>query len=305
MNIDEFVDDSLQGMRYADNPALSVVWSVLNRGLNVDALLELYKAIDPGERRPDVSNCDSIAFGFDTNAMYRLGLNGTRGADSIDYLRTQHSGPVVLPGQAIQELWNNLLAGVEPQAKQLRKRFDDLKESVEAIGQRLGEPGEAAVAAIDALLAAHGEWVDPASMGTFGGTLEALLAVANCHFVPRADFYELARVRHETKTPPGFRDPATNHGDFYLWADFLYGVANCDMTSVEAVVLVTNDVKSDWSRHGVPHPILTAEARAVGHVPFDLWTLSKFQGYVSRANTSPEEPGTRMLSTVGDSDEEV
>ena len=41
------------------------------------------------------------------------------------------------------------------------------------------------------------------------------------------------------------------------------------------VVLLSYDQKIDWSRAGLPHPILVAEVHALLNVPFEIWTLEK------------------------------
>lgn len=256
--------------------ALERVWRVLNRLDPIDSLEELRNGLEP-LRRPPLATGALLALGFDTNALFRLGL-GAQGADSLDYLRTLHKGPILVPGQSVQEVWNNLLAAVEPQAKKLRRRFEELEVEMRAIGQNLGESGSAVREAIEELRRVHGDWIDPASQSAFGSTLDVLLAVGKTAYVPRDRFAEIARIRRDTKTPPGFQD-VIGYGDFFIWADFLYGLALSDTSSLQGIVFVTNDTKSDWSRNGVPHPILVAEALAIAPVPFRLWTLQEFQAF--------------------------
>ena len=60
----------------------------------------------------------------------------------------------------------------------------------------------------------------------------------------------------------------------------LIGVAKADLGSVDAVVMVINDPKSDWSMNGIPHPVLVSEARAVSAKGFRPWTVDKFHAHV-------------------------
>jgi hypothetical protein len=256
--------------------ALQRVYNVLNRYVPVPALEELRNGLDPA-RRPALGADTAFALGFDTNAAYRLGI-GARGADALDYLRAKHRGPVVVPGQTVQEIWNNLLSAVEPKAKRLRKKFEELESEIQAADQTLGASGELVREAIDELVRTHGDWIDPASQAAFDDTLDVFSKVGVASQVPRSDFARLAEIRKATKTPPGFHD-SVGYGDFFVWADFLYGVSSADESTYSAVVFVTNDVKPDWSRNGVAHPVLVAEARAVRDVPFRLWTLDEFRAF--------------------------
>lgn len=266
-----------------DDPELVAVWRVLNRTTAIQALQELLDGLDRGrDRQPAADDPRPIAFGFDTNAIFKLGL-GKHGPDAIDYLRTQHTGPILVPGQAVQEVWNNLLAAVQPKGKSLLQSFRDFKNKAAAIDLPHGESERAFEDALVAMSEEYEEWLDPKSQEVLGDTLE-VLGKGNCCYVPRAEFLDLARARHETKTPPGFRDTAQNHGDFFVWADFLYGLAQSDLSGVKAIVLVTNDEKPDWSRAGVAHPVLTAEARAIGGAPFSLWTTKQFFNFVSQGS---------------------
>lgn len=266
--------------RFGDT-GLQTVWNALNRSSNAELLEELYNGLAQKDRRPQLPLEARLAFGFDTNAIFRLGL-GPQGADAIDYLSKRHDGPVIIPGQAVQEIWNNFLAGVEPKAKGVAKKLAELESEMQAIGQELGPLGAAAKDAIQQLIDSHGDWTDPGALAVFDGTLKTLLGVAKVSHVPRDEFYKLALVRKETKTPPGFRDDARNFGDYFIWADFLYGLATTDLSSVDAVVFVTNDQKQDWSRNNVPHPILVSEARLVTGKEFRLWSLETFRAHAKK-----------------------
>ena len=262
------------------------VWEVLNRTVTITALDELRAGMGESLQREPIEDSARILFGFDTNAIYRLGLNGTAGAEAVDYLRQQHQSPLILPGQAVQELWNNVLAAVEPQAKKMRQAFGAVEREMNAIDEEIGPRGEQAKKAIQDFLDAHGDWIDPDSQRTFDGTLDALSSVASVPYVPRTEFAELGRVRKQTKTPPGYQDESANYGDFFVWADFLLGVANADPSTFDAVIFVTNETKSDWRRNDVPHPILVAEVRVIAPVPFGLWDVTGFQKFVKRLSNS-------------------
>ncbi|MFD8248472.1 PIN-like domain-containing protein [Nocardia sp. NPDC059691] len=262
-------------------PELMRVWSVMNRSSEISALDELYNGLDQPKRRPGLSGNTRIAFGFDTNAIYRIGLNGTRGDNAVDYLR-QNKGPVIIPGQVIQETWNNALSGVQPKASKVRKKLEELRQEMAGIGQHTGELGERVQDALEDFTRLHGQWIDPDSAKNFDRTLSVLRDVAATSYVPRLQFYQLAKVRKETKTPPGFKDDASNYGDFFVWADFLYGLAKVEPTDIDAVVMVTNDKKPDWSRGGVAHPLLVAEAVSISGVPFRLWDLNDFEAHATK-----------------------
>lgn len=270
-------------VRFASTPfgdvALDAVWNALNRTSDTRSLEELHRGLSEKDRRPPLAADAKIAFGFDTNAIFRLGL-GTQGANALDYLTERHVGPVIIPGQAVQEIWNNFLAGIEPNAKIVSKKLTDLEVALGTITQELGPQGAAAKTAIQALIDSHGDWTDPKALSEFDGTVAALLSVSKVSYVPRDEFYRLGQIRKETKTPPGFRDEAKNFGDYFIWADFLYGVAQADLSAIDAVVLVTNDQKTDWSRNKVPHPVLVSEAQAVAGKEFRLWTLDIFHTFV-------------------------
>lgn len=260
-----------------DDASLDLVWKVLNREVEIDAVRFLRESV--GRRdRTDPTPEQRTAFGFDTNALYRLGL-GKNGANAIDYISALHKGPLLIPGQAVQELWNNQLAGVPTLAKGIGGKFDELCKEVEKLGQSFGDLGSEVKSAIDALAREYSHLYDPAALESFHETITVFESRAAARFVPRDRFAALAEVRNSTKTPPGFKD--VGNGDFYIWADFLYGLAESG-GEFDVSILVTNDVKPDWSRNGFPHPILMAEAEAVSGKPFSIWTLPEFHGYVQK-----------------------
>lgn len=279
----------MRNRRLSERPRADVhvkrLLTYLDRHETLNSLEALYEALDARNRIASFMPSGAFAVGFDTNAAFRLGLNGSKGTDAVDYLRARHQGPLILPGQVLQEIWNNSLEGLDPKAKKIAKALEALKSEASGIGQELGELAEAAENAISKLVASHGDWIDPSARATFERTLEVFREKATVAHVPRSAFHAIAQTRHDTKTPPGFRDPAGNNGDFFVWADFLLGTLRTMTEDLEAVVFVTNDTKKDWSRNGVPHPVLVAEARAIVDRPFHLWTVERFQEFAASQMT--------------------
>lgn len=248
---------------------LRAVWDVLNRTVPVDPLPSLHGALSA---RGESADPIRFALGFDTNAMFFFG-RGKRGSDIADYIRTRHTSPIVVPGQTIQEIWKNHLVALRPKTKELQELMKKLEAEAEKLEYKFAAEGEVVKEAIDALVDTHGDVVDGAVLDEFRLALEALMAKAEVTYVPRAEFAALAEARRRTKTPPGFEDGGD--GDFYVWSDFLYGLKRADPMSFDEVVLVTNDVKKDWSRAGIAHPVLSAEVEALIGKPFRLWTVER------------------------------
>lgn len=263
--------------RPSSGAPLERVFRVLNRETTIDSLEELRAGLIDGDR-VGVDTSKPFALGFDTNAFFRLGLS-KNGPAAVDYVSGAHTGPVIIPGQAIQEIWNNSLSVVQPQASVIKKKFDDLSLEISKLDQSLGPSAQTVSDAVQDLKEFHGSWIDPGAKKNFKDTTVAFSRVATSPYVPRLMFDALARIRKETKTPPGFLD--SGFGDFFLWADYLYGLAKVNEQYAGAV-LVTNDVKHDWSRSDVEHPILVAEVFALTGVPFQLWTLRRFQEFAAK-----------------------
>ena len=245
--------------------------SVFNRRTNIDALRALVDALDPKQAEVSLSN---TALGLDANVFLRL-ADHNKSALVVDYLSGIHKAPLILPGQAVQEFWNNQTEAVATVSKKLESNFKNFKNAVESIDDDFGEY----LAKIETLLSEfsseHGSVYEEATVKKTALVMDNLQASAVATFCPRIPLLELAAHRNKTKTPPGFKD--SGDGDFFIWADFLYGLRNMQHQGMkfDRAVLVTNDTKKDWSRDGVAHPILAAEAYALLEVPFETWTLKQ------------------------------
>lgn len=103
--------------------------AILSREVALPALPDLVSAMQQkGLDRP----LEKVAIGLDANVFLTLGGHA-RGAEVADYLATQHSGPLILPGQVIQEFWNNQLAAVDTLYASVKKRLDPLKLEISKI----------------------------------------------------------------------------------------------------------------------------------------------------------------------------
>jgi hypothetical protein len=261
------------------NDDQDAVFRVLNRETPIAALDALVGALDPADEDWPVS---SLAIAIDTNVFLRMAVHSDS-EDIIDYLVTKHLAPIILPGQAIQEFWNNQLVAVDTVAKGLKKDFEKFKKSVQSIDDDFGNFSQDIEDLLDKFQNEHGHVYDAATVHKTRSLLDALRDRALVPFVNRSRFQVLADHRHRTKTPPGFED--LRNGDFFVWADFLLGLkqAHAEGSEYEHSVLITNEKKVDWIRNGVAHPVLTAEATAVGGVPFAIWSLDKLAASISAA----------------------
>ncbi|TDD89531.1 hypothetical protein E1293_04795 [Actinomadura darangshiensis] len=255
--------------------------AVLNRQSPVDAIAALTQAVQKAPK-PSVS-LNEVALGFDASVFLRLATE-KRSVEILDYL-IQHAAPLVIPGQAIQEFWNNQLNVVDTVGTTLRKRFDSLAVEAKKIDSRFGDFEDEVLKMLERFQRQFGYIYDENVGDSVTRMLEILQSKSCCSFVPRDRFICAAQIRNSTRTPPGFKD--AGDGDFYVWADFLFGLLVHESEpggqNFKQVVLLTNDRKADWSTHGMPHPILTAEVRTLFDVPFDVWDLEKFGSEVRKS----------------------
>lgn len=261
-------------------PELSDVWRILNRDTEVPTLPSLHAALQA--TATPLGGVSPVAIGFDTGALLRLGF-GSSGPDILDYLGGRHSGPLIVPGQTLQELWSNQLVATLPYAKMLQTKLSELLSEAGKLDHQFGEKGDLVKSAIDALVEEYNHTFGSPAQESLLRTLQVLRdREAIVRYVPRFHFRELARVRSETRTPPGYKDPRDT--DFFVWADFLYGLRSADTDSLEGVAFVTEDFKDDWSRNGIAHPILSSEVHGIIAKPFALWSIRHLKEYVdSRA----------------------
>ena len=255
----------------------TAVFRILNRESHIEALDALVAALDPPVNNGPVS---SAAIAIDTNVFLRIASH-SRSEDIIDYLVSNHKAPIILPGQVIQEFWNNQLAAVDTVAKKLSNDFNNFKKSVQSINDEFGSFSEEIGSLLDNFHDIHGHVYEAETVIKTRKMLDALRGRALVPFVNRTRFQALADHRHQTKTPPGFQD--ARNGDFFVWADFLLGlrVANAEGFKYEHSVFVTNEKKVDWIRNSVAHPVLSAEAAAVSGVSFTIWSLDQLAENIS------------------------
>lgn len=250
---------------------------LLSRETGLPALDALIYAYRP---EPREINLATSAIVLDSSAFLRLGAQ----ADVIDYLNSKHQAPVILPGQAIQELWNNNLNVADSIATGITKRFDELKKEILKVDETFQGFADRFAALIDEFRESFGYAYDGGTVRRTMSLFEVLKENAVISYVRRDRFVEVAAQRKRTKTPPGFKDDLD--GDFFLWLDMLDSllIARSRNIAFEHVVLVSNDRKLDWSREGIAHPILSAEINALLGVPFETWDVPKLVRQVAAAN---------------------
>ena len=248
--------------------AVERVFSVLNREVELDALDSLVFSLPPSY--PQVP-LDKTAIAIDANVLLRLNVSA-RGADVVDFLSTTHKGPLVLPGQVIQEFWNNQFLAVDSLSAGMRKKFDGLKSDVQKVDASFGGYGARFDQLLDEFGGEFGYLYDEGTTRRVIALFSALKQKAIVPYAPRSYFSEMAASRKRTKTPPGFKDDGD--GDFFVWVDLLLGLQRLreNGSSFERVILVSNDRKLDWSREGTPHPILLAEMKVLTGASLEMFT---------------------------------
>ncbi|MCS6578381.1 PIN-like domain-containing protein [Curtobacterium poinsettiae] len=224
---------------------------------------------------------DEIALvGLDTNALKRLRRDQRAAGEVLAYFESEQI-PLVVPGQAAQEFWNNHetiasdLGSVITEIGKLQKRVERINSSPH-INSRI----DAISSEISAISEDLQDLSNPHILSESVALWDSLTELASFPFVPRDRFTTIGRDRFETKTPPGFEDKdksANQLGDFFVWADFLLGAATqlAGSDRVGPVVLVSDDRKPDWVTSERPHPILIAEMRQVTGRAFELMTTNQ------------------------------
>jgi hypothetical protein len=244
----------------------------------VDALSPLVAALN-NETVPGFSSEAAVC--FDANAF--LHLHGGRSAtEMIDYFAERHAGPVIVSTQTLQELWNNHVGAMPSIAERLSSQLRSVDKIVAEIDPRYRGLGDGVDKLVDDFKTEFGHVLDPTARRELVTMLERLQAKAFRTQVNRRAFAELAALRKAAKTPPGFKDSGT--GDFFVWAEFLKGLAEAQVRGhgYNVAVLVTDDVKKDWSTEGQAHPVLVAEVHALVGVPFAVMTLADLKNAIAK-----------------------
>ncbi len=246
---------------------------VLSRRRSIPALDALTKALGTASLPTNLSNC---AIALDSSVFLRL-AGHEKSADVIDYLNAQHSAGIVLPGQSVQEFWNNRYNVVPSLAKNLRSSFDAFSSKIDELDGDFGNYKAKFQELISEFENEHGHVFDEQTVAKTFKMLEGLKAKAVVPYVNRDIFQRFTAHRQSTKTPPGFRDKSGNDGDFFVWLDTLRGAQLIVRSgNPEWLVFVTNDGKDDWSRDGMPHPVLAAELRAICGLDLCIVDLRRF-----------------------------
>ncbi|TPI32974.1 hypothetical protein FJW08_07300 [Mesorhizobium sp. B3-2-1] len=250
---------------------VSRVLALVNREVEFDALGALIFSLRPEQSTVPL---EETAIAFDTNVLLRLS-NHARGADIVDFLRTSHDGPLILPGQVIQEFWNNQFQAVDSLSSSIRKKFEALKSEISKVDESFGSFSDRFAALLDDFSGSFGYIYDEATFRRVHTLLDVMKAKALVPYAPRAVFSRSAALRKVTGTPPGFKDE--RDGDFFVWVDLLVGLQRAAVggSQFKRVVLISHDRKIDWSREGTPHPILIAEMRALTGASFEIWSIDK------------------------------
>lgn len=253
--------------------------SLLDRGNEIPSISALSRAIRG--KIPSVALADT-AIGIDTNVFLRLGKH-PKSSDILDYLTVKHDAPLILPGQAVQEFWNNTLSAVGTISKGLEAKVKQLQKEVATLKDDFSEYKERFEGVIQDFSNDYSHVLHDNTIGEISSVVEAFEKKAFLSYVPRSRFINIAAARKSTKTPPGFED--SGYGDFFVWAEFLNGliVSRDSGRNFTHTVMVTDDQKRDWSRGKIPHPILTAEISALTDCTFELWSLEDLADAVEKA----------------------
>lgn len=245
------------------------VCALLERSTSIAALPALANAI---RFELPTTPLSETVIAFDANVLLRLS-NNPRCEDIVDYLLSRFEGRLILPGQVIQEFWNNQFQAVASVSASVRKKFGELKEIIETFDDRYLEYAGRFEGMLDEFNTSFGYVFDENTVRKTRLVVNLLQEKAMVPFMPRALLGPTANARKRSRTPPGFKDELD--GDFYVWADLLLGLAEMKKEGVVIgrVTLVTLDKKIDWSREGVPHPILSAEVRAICDADFETITV--------------------------------
>ena len=289
----EAIDDLINAMTQIGSDHSSATLVTLGSATEVEQDISRVTAVETGETpasmycdnailtetdnlNPDDVDLSNIAFGIDTNALIRI-VQKRQGTNVSDYL-DNHTAPVILPGQAVQEFWNNKGGAMNTMGNELNSGFENFKKVVNRIREEnnFGQYIDDIQQLVKSFQSDYQNHYSQSSVNEVMKILKNLRNTAFVSFCPRTKFYPVALHRRETKTPPGFEDK--RDGDFFIWLDFLYGLKRKQFQkeNFDKVVFVTNETKKDWRSGRAAHPILVSEVKALFDVPFGIWDSDSF-----------------------------
>lgn len=246
-----------------------------------DSLDDVFDCLDRNFDAPSdvVSQDETVAaIGLDTNALKQL--------RRLPYLTTQLAAaterahiPLLLPGQSIEEFWNNHrvftrdLSAIDKDLQSLSAKLSTLMKSttVDDLIAQLSKIAEG----VGEFQKYSEESRNPELVSISQTMMAELTEVAYVSYVPRVRFSVLGQTRYWSKIAPGFEDRTKypqHLGDFYVWADFLYGLRvlkrNGVLPATGRVLFVTDDSKADWKTGNFAHPSLSNEIAALTGLGF-------------------------------------
>lgn len=264
-----------------ESEILDSLSKVIDREIHIDPIEAVHSLMSGGGKLSEHVPLHEIAFGFDANAFLQI-PRSKKFADIIDYFDGMHRAPIVLPGQVIQEFWNNQYVALHNTSSSIKNKLDQLEVEMKRVDPRFGEFSGKFKDLLDSMTEEFGYLKDPKIMENIATFCKLLLRHSSRKYVVRSRFHEIAIHRKNTRTPPGFKDDGD--GDFFVWLDFLYNLAYCKGggSKFDHCILITDDKKIDWSLNGMAHPILVAEAKAMLGVNFEIWSLAKLEERVAK-----------------------
>ena len=223
--------------------------------------------------------------GFDTSALKALRRDPIGLSSLLSGLATRRI-PIVLPGQAVQEYWNNHRTFSNEDSSRLRKEIEKLQQGLLDVGAASASEHVTTIA--EALTELDGDLQQVKDARAFlrrsTDAMDDLLRFGQVAFVSRLTFGPLAEFRLASKVAPGFDDAKTKVaalGDFFVWADFLLGCMRhgrpLASPSSSFGLLVTDEKKVDWRTGELAHPVLTAEYKAACGLHLGVATVREMQ----------------------------
>lgn len=220
-----------------------------------------------------------LVIAFDTNCLKSFRRQPLLLQSILD--APKESVQLVIPGQAYVEYYNNHTAFSQETYTKYNTDLKKLSQALESeVWTDVSKLGFIDTSELKSYQLKLNEFLDDYKPDSNRNYIEATLnaidelikAPSLVPFVPREKFYDLGKVRLESKLPPGWADVKSKGsqalGDFYCWADLLLALIEREVGQKSAtsklVVFVSDDVsKSDWSVGSFAHPFLAAECLTI------------------------------------------